>query len=137
MPADAPGEGAPRHDAPPDDAPADDLPPDQRHTAPPAPPTVAHERRVALQVGELFGVDVRPSRTFVWLGRRRAGSEAIVSLGEPPAVPRRSLEEHTKQVGATEITYAGNPAVTVPLSAYRAARQALRRRAARRDATRR
>jgi hypothetical protein len=55
----------------------------------------------------------------------------MVSLGAPPAVPQRPLEEHTKQVGVTEITYAGSPAVTVPLTAYRAAREALRRRAAR------
>ena len=110
----------------------DDGTPDERRTAPPAPPAAAQERRVALQVGDLFGLDVRPSRTFVWLGRRRAGSEAIVSLGGPPSVPRRQLEERTKQVGVTQITYAGNPAITLPLSAYRAARQALHARAARR-----
>jgi hypothetical protein len=93
----------------------------------------AHERRVALQVGTLFGVDVRPSRAFVWLGRRRAGEEAIVSLGTPPSMPRHRLEERTRQVGSTEITYAGNPAVTVPMSAYRAAREALRARRERRE----
>jgi hypothetical protein len=76
---------------------------------------------------------VRPSRTFAWIGRRRPGNEIIVSLGAPPSVPRRPLEEHTTQVGVTEITYAGNPAVTVPLTAYRAAREALRRRAARKN----
>lgn len=111
--------------------PVEDI--DERPASPPAPPTAAHERRVALQVGTLFGVDVRPSRAFVWLGRRRAGEEAIVSLGSPPSLPRHPLEEHTRKVGATEITYAGNPAVTVPLSAYRAAREALRERRARRD----
>jgi hypothetical protein len=107
--------------------------PQERRAAPPEPPAAAHERRVALQVGDYFGLDVRPSRTFAWLGRRRPGSEVIVSLGAPPSVPRRPLEEHTKQVGATEITYSGNPAVTVPLSAYHAARQALRARRARRQ----
>jgi len=106
--------------------------PDERRTAPPAPPAAAQERRVALQVGDLFGLDVRPSRTFVWLGRRRAGREAIGSLGGPPSVPRRQLEARTKQVGATQITYAGNPAITLPLSVYRAARQAFHARAARR-----
>jgi len=110
----------------------DGAPQRQQHGAPPAPPTAAHERRVALQVGDLFGVDVRPSRTFVWLGRRRTGQEAIVSLGGPPSIPRRPLEEHSAQLGPAEITFAGNPAVTVPLSAYRAVREALRRRDARR-----
>ncbi len=114
------------------EATGDDAPQRARRGAPPAPPTAAHERRVALQVGDLFGVDVRPSRTFVWLGRRSAGHEAIVSLGGPPSVPRRPLEEHSAQLGPAEISYAGNPALTVPLSAYRAAREALRRRAARR-----
>lgn len=105
--------------------------PDQRPAAPPAPPSAARERRVAVQVGTLFGLDVRPSRTFVWLGRRRPGAEAILPLGGPPSLPRRPLEERTKQVGPTEITYAGSPAVTVPLTAYRAAREALRARRAR------
>jgi len=109
----------------------DGAPPDERRTPPPAPPVAALERRIAVQVGDLFGVDVRPSRTFAWLGRRRAGGEVMVSLGAPPTVPRRPLEERTAQVGAAEITHAGNPAVTVPLTAYRAAREALRRRAAR------
>jgi len=107
--------------------------PDERRAAPPEPPVAALERRVALQVGDYFGLDVRPSRTFAWLGRRRPGSEIIVSLGAPPSVPRHPLEEHTKQVGVTEITYAGSPAVTVPLTAYRAAREALRARRARRE----
>ncbi len=111
--------------------PADDL--RTRHAGPPAPPSAPSERRISIQVGTLFGLDVRPSRTFVWLGRRRAGEETIVSLGGPPSVPRRPLEEHVKHVGAAEISYAGHPAVTVPLSAYRAARQAwLARRARRR-----
>jgi hypothetical protein len=105
--------------------------PDERRAAPPEPPVAALERRIALQVGDYFGLDVRPSRTFAWIGRRRPGNEIIVSLGAPPSVPRHPLEEHTKQVGVTEITYAGSPAVTVPLTAYRAAREALRRRAAR------
>lgn len=110
----------------------DRVAPEERRAAPPEPPVAAHERRVALQVGDYFGLDVRPSRTFAWLGRRRPGSEVIVSLGAPPSVPRRPLEERTKQLGATEITYSGNPAVTVPLSAYRAVRQALRARRQRR-----
>lgn len=86
---------------------------------------------MSVQVGDLFGVDVRPSRAFVWAGRRRAGAETIVSLGSPPELPHRPLEERSLRLGAAEITYAGNPALTLPLSIYRAARQALRARAAR------
>ncbi len=104
---------------------------DERSTAPPAPPSAPLERRVAVQVGSLFGLDVRPSRAFVWLGRRRSGDEAIVPLGGPPALPRRPLEEKSRQVRGAQITYAGNPAVTIPLTAYRAAREALRARRAR------
>lgn len=106
--------------------------PEERRAAPPEPPVAAHERRIALQVGDYFGVDVRPSRTFAWLGRRRPGSEMIVSLGAPPSVPAHPLVERTKQIGVTEITYSGSPAVTVPLTAYLAAREVLRARRARR-----
>lgn len=105
---------------------------DERPAPPPAPPSAARERRVTVQVGTLFGLDVRPSRAFVWLGRRRAGGEAILPLGGPPRLPRRPLEEKTRQVGPAEISYAGNPAVTVPLTAYRAVHEALRARRARR-----
>lgn len=106
--------------------------PQERPQTPPAPPNAAAERRLAVQVGVLFGVDVRPSRVFVWLGGRRPGEEAILPLGGAPALPRRPLAEKTTHIGPLEVTYAGSPAVTLPLSAGRAVRQALRARRARR-----
>ncbi len=96
---------------------------------PERPPRPPQERRVELQLGDVGGVDVRPSRTFVWLGRREPGHEAIVSLGTAPRVPREPRPEHTVHLGQVEITYAGNPAVTLPLSAYQTVRGLLRRRA--------
>ena len=83
-------------------------------------------------MGELGGVDVRPSRTFVWLGRRRAGHESIVTSGRAPRIPRDPSPERSVHVGGVEITYAGSPAVTLPLSAFQAARDFIRRRADRR-----
>ena len=96
---------------------------------PARPPRPPQERRVEFQLGELGGVDVRPSRTFVWLGRRRPGHEAIVASGEAPRVPREPRPERIVRLGQVEITYAGNPGVTLPLSAYQAVRGLLRRRA--------
>jgi hypothetical protein len=95
---------------------------------PERPPRPPQERRVELQLGDVGGVDVRPSRTFVWLGRREPGHEAIVSTGQAPRVPREPSAERSLHLGQVEITYAGNPAVTLPLSAYQVVRGLLKRR---------
>jgi hypothetical protein len=95
---------------------------------PERPPRPPQERRVEIQLGELGGLDVRPSRTFLWVGRRRAGHEAIVSSGEAPHVPREPKQERSVRLGELEITYAGNPGVTLPLSVYKAVSGMIKRR---------
>ncbi len=47
------------------------------------------ERQVVLQIGPLVGIDVRPSRMFVWYGSERGDMERIVSLDKAPRVLRR------------------------------------------------
>ena len=91
-------------------------------------PAVPGERRVAVQVGDLFGVDVRPSRSFVWLGHRVEGEERVLSLDRPPKVLPGATPVRTKRIGGAEITYVGSPAVTVPESLVRTARYLWRRR---------
>lgn len=84
------------------------------------------ERQLTVQVGPLLGFDVRPSRMFFWLGSERDRGQRIVSLGRPPRVLRRPQQRRFVRAGHTEVSYLGNPVVTVGLSLARGLRQAWR-----------
>ena len=88
-------------------------------------PAVPGERRVAVQLGDLFGLDVRPGRTGGWRGRPGGGGG-----GGGAATPVQS-----KHVGPAEITYVGSPAYTLPLSLTLTAKHLWRRHKAKRDAS--
>ena len=74
------------------------------------------ERQITLQVGPLAGVDVRPSRIFVWYGAERTDTERIVSLDRAPRVLRRPQPRRYLHVGPAQLSYLGNPVVTVGAS---------------------
>ena len=87
------------------------------------------ERSVHIQVGRLGGIDVRPTRIFLWGGEEREGRERIVSLGTPPRsllIPRREREV---QAGAVHVRSLGNPLMTVALAGVHVARRLARERA--------
>jgi len=84
------------------------------------------ERSLQVEIRGLGGIELRPTRVFVWGGEERAGNERILPLGSPPrslTIPRRRRE---RQVGALELRTLGNPVLTVALAGVHAAR-ALRR----------
>jgi hypothetical protein len=83
------------------------------------------ERQLSVQAGSLFGIDLRPSRLFLWLGDDRRGQERVVSLDRPPKVLRGQPRRRFLKLGAAEISYLGNPAVTLGLSAYNYGRRVL------------
>jgi hypothetical protein len=86
------------------------------------------ERQIVLQVGPLVGIDVRPSRMFVWYGSQRAGMERIVSLDRAPRVLRQARPRRYLQLPGLEVSYLGNPAVTLALASgawYRRLRAAV------------
>ena len=86
------------------------------------------ERQIVLQVGPLVGIDVRPSRLFVWYGSQRAGTERIVSLDRAPRVLRRAHPRRYLHIPGLEVSYLGNPAVTLALASgawYRRLRDAM------------
>ena len=74
------------------------------------------ERQVVLQVSGLFGLDLRPSRIFFWYGRDRESSQRIVSLDRAPRVLRRPQPRHYVHLGPAQVSYLGNPIVTVGAS---------------------
>ena len=87
------------------------------------------ERSVQIQVGRLGGIDVRPTRLFLWGGEEREGRERIVSLGTAPRsllIPRREREV---QAGAVRVRSLGNPLMTVALAGVHVARRLARERA--------
>jgi hypothetical protein len=95
----------------------------------PASKTVGEERSFEVQIGPLFGVDVRPSRVFVWTGADRQ-ARRIVPLGRPPrtmVVPRRRRQF---RAGPVEVTLLGNPLLTLGQAGISAARAARRGRRA-------
>ena len=83
------------------------------------------ERQLSIQAGALFGVDLRPSRLFFWLGDERRGQERVVSLDRPPRVLRGQPRRRFLRLGAAEISYLGNPALTLTLSAYNYTRRVI------------
>jgi hypothetical protein len=83
------------------------------------------ERSLSLQAGSLFGVDLRPSRLFLWLGYERRGQERVISLDRPPKVLRGQPRRRFLRLGGAEISYLGNPAVTLSVSAYNYGRRVL------------
>ena len=80
------------------------------------------ERSFQVQVGELGGFDLRPTRFFVWAGAERRGNERVLPLGSAPrslTIPRRPREVHA---GAVELRTLGNPIMTMALAGVHVAR---------------
>lgn len=65
-----------------------------------------------VQVGPLFGVDLRPSRVFLWTGARRENAR-ILPLGRPPRTLRMARRRRILSLGPLQVTMLGNPIVTL------------------------
>jgi hypothetical protein len=84
------------------------------------------ERELEVQLGALGGIEVRPTRVFVWVGHERGRQERIVSLGSPPRslmIPRRERE---LLAGTVRVRTLGNPLMTIALAGVHAVRAARR-----------
>jgi hypothetical protein len=93
--------------------------------------TAAHvrgrERELEIQLGSLGGVELRPTRLFLWLGEQRSGRERVVSLGSAPRslmIPRRERE---LRAGTVRVRSLGNPLLTMALAGVHALRAARRK----------
>ena len=65
-----------------------------------------------VQVGPLFGLDLRPTRLFVWAGAQRR-SPRVVSFGRPPTLLRVTRRRRRLSLGPVRVTTLGNPLVTI------------------------
>jgi hypothetical protein len=84
------------------------------------------ERELEVQLGGVFGFELRPTRLFVWSGKDRAGRERVLSLGTAPRnlmIPRRERELNA---GVVRVRSLGNPLMTIALAGVHAVRAARR-----------
>lgn len=72
------------------------------------------ERSVCL-AGWAGGVEVRPTRVFLWLGSRTAGREWVYSLGSQPRLLRRARRRRHLDLGPFYLSFLGNPLLTLGL----------------------
>ncbi len=77
-----------------------------------------HERNVAVQVGPLFGIDIRPTRVFLWLGRGLM--ERVVPLGGTPKPVPTDRPQRALRLGPVRLWSLGNPGVTIAQAAVSA-----------------
>jgi hypothetical protein len=86
------------------------------------------ERGFEIQLGELGGFELRPTRFFLWPGSDRDGqSRRVLSLGQPPRSLLLPRKESEYRAGAVRMRSVGNPLMTLALAAVQTA-VAVRRR---------
>jgi hypothetical protein len=85
------------------------------------------ERAFALIVDRVGGIEIRPTRVFLWIGGRVPGNELLISLDLPPRLLRSARRRHL-DLGPFHLSFLGNPLVTLGLFAARAVRRLIRQR---------
>ncbi len=79
-------------------------------------PIAGTERAFEVKLGALGGVELRPTRLFLWRGGARDASERLVSLGARPVGLGYERRESTIRVGAVELRSRGNPLLTLAMA---------------------
>jgi hypothetical protein len=74
--------------------------------------TRGQERSVIVQVGGAFGLDIRPSRLFIWAGPERR-AERILPFGRAPRTFLIARRRRHYAAGPVQVTVHGNPLITV------------------------
>src|SRR5262245_35767871 len=85
------------------------------------------ERGFEIQLGELGGFELRPTRLFLWPGSDREGQARVLSLGLAPRTLSLPRKESEYVAGAVRMRSVGNPLMTLALAAVHPA-PAVRRR---------
>ena len=79
-------------------------------------PVTGAERAFEVKLGALGGVEVRPTRVFLWKGGDRCESERLVSLADRPVGLEYERQESTIRVGQLELRTRGNPLMTLAMA---------------------
>jgi hypothetical protein len=69
------------------------------------------------------GLEIRPTRVFLWTGSRGSGRQWVYSLGLEPRLLRLPRRRRHVQSGRLSVSYLGNPLVTLALFAGRFVRR--------------
>jgi len=73
------------------------------------------ERALEVRLGSVGGVEVRPTRVFLWTGPAR-DTEKVLPLAERPVGLDQSRAESTIRVGGLHIRSRGNPVLTLAIT---------------------
>ncbi len=85
------------------------------------------ERGFEVQLGELGGFELRPTRLFLWPGSERESQSRVLSLGRPPRNLLLPRTETVYRAGSVQMTSVGNPLMTVALAAVQTVKTIRRR----------
>jgi hypothetical protein len=85
------------------------------------------ERGFEIQVGELGGFELRPTRLFLWPGSDRESQARVLSLGRAPRNLLLPRKESEYVAGGVRMRSVGNPLMTLALAAVHTARIVRRR----------
>jgi hypothetical protein len=82
------------------------------------------ERAIVIDVSRWVGAEIRPTRVFVWFGSREPGQEWLLPLDRKPRLLRRPRKRRHLSVGRQlELSYLGNPLVTLGLFGWAVGRR--------------
>ena len=87
--------------------------------------TRGQEQGVSVTVGRWGGVEMRPTRVFVWFGDRELGHERVLPTGMQPRLLRSPRRRRHLCFGTCRIAFLGNPAVTIGLLGLNVVRRAV------------
>jgi len=85
------------------------------------------ERGFEIQLGELGGFELRPTRLFLWPGADRERHTRVLSLGRAPRSLFLPRKESEYVAGGVRMRSVGNPLMTLALATVHTV-QAVRRR---------
>ena len=97
----------------------------ERHSSPER--VRGRERGFEVQLGELGGFELRPTRLFLWPGSDRDGQARVLSLGRAPRSLLLPRKESEYIAGAVRMRSVGNPLMTLALAAVHTANTVRRR----------
>lgn len=87
-------------------------------------PTQGQERGLSV-TARWVGVELRPTRVFMWLGSRSQGHERVLPTGLEPRLLRSAHRRRHLTIGTCHIAFLGNPALTLGLLGLNVARRAV------------